>query len=438
MAFVPVWGTGFEMGNVPTRAGKCVTANSPLIVSTGAKTGTYAVRLGSNFNNAYVRVFVNSLTDLSVGCWAKYSSQSPAKMDIRFNQSNGNSMRLRVDAAAETWNLIQYVAAGSTETVVAVGSVQVTTTDWHNMQVWLNGTALQTRINGNADISYLFSSAIVSIDFYGEGAAGGYGGFFDDISIGSGGWTGDIRYDVLIPDADTAVHSWVPSGMSLQAAPAAPTVGVAAGPGLTGDYHYRITLVDTDGETLGGTISALVQPANQVVTLTAIPTGLEGTTARKVYRTAAGGSVYKLVATINDNTTTSFNDSVADGSLGVDEPGNVHFDKVDERPASDADFIFTATNGAQDLVTLSDWDATKKVPLYVVQWARLWKDTADTQQCKLLLKSGISSTLRTSAAHDLVTAAAYEYEIHTTDPAGAPWTNAEIDALQAGVEAVVP
>jgi hypothetical protein len=53
------------------------------------------------------------------------------------------------------------------------------------------------------------------------------------------------------------------------------------------------------------------------VSLSAIPVGPTGVTARKVYRTAAGGAQLKLIATIADNTTTTYLDAVADASLGA-------------------------------------------------------------------------------------------------------------------------
>lgn len=49
---------------------------------------------------------------------------------------------------------------------------------------------------------------------------------------------------------------------------------------------------------------------------TFLPTGATGTVARRIYRTVAGGSEYRLVGQINDNTTTSFTDNVADSALG--------------------------------------------------------------------------------------------------------------------------
>lgn len=57
-----------------------------------------------------------------------------------------------------------------------------------------------------------------------------------------------------------------------------------------------------------------------------IPKGPTGTTARKLYRTVANASVtyanLKLLATIADNTTTSYQDAIADASLGAAAPGS--------------------------------------------------------------------------------------------------------------------
>lgn len=46
-----------------------------------------------------------------------------------------------------------------------------------------------------------------------------------------------------------------------------------------------------------------------------IPVGATGTTARKLYRTQADGSTYNLLATIADNTTTTYADNVADATI---------------------------------------------------------------------------------------------------------------------------
>jgi hypothetical protein len=56
------------------------------------------------------------------------------------------------------------------------------------------------------------------------------------------------------------------------------------------------------------------------VGLSGIAVGPSGTTSRKVYRTAAGGSQLKLLTTIADNTTTTYTDNTPDGSLGANAP----------------------------------------------------------------------------------------------------------------------
>lgn len=104
-------------------------------------------------------------------------------------------------------------------------------------------------------------------------------------------------------------------------APTAPTVALGAAGALTGVYSYKITFVTADGETEGGTKSVEVTAAAQRIELTAIPVSDDPTvTARKIYRTAAGGSIHKLVTTLADNTTTVYSDNIADGSLGATAP----------------------------------------------------------------------------------------------------------------------
>lgn len=82
-------------------------------------------------------------------------------------------------------------------------------------------------------------------------------------------------------------------------------------------YVTSSDLLDSDlvqmGQMSGGGAGLLSAALSQ------IPTRV-GATARKVYRTAANGSQLKLVATIADNTTTTFLDTVADGALGVNAP----------------------------------------------------------------------------------------------------------------------
>lgn len=59
---------------------------------------------------------------------------------------------------------------------------------------------------------------------------------------------------------------------------------------------------------------------NNRVNLSAIAIGPAAVTSRKIYRTIVNGSQLKLLTTIADNTTTTYADSTADGSLGANAP----------------------------------------------------------------------------------------------------------------------
>ncbi|HQU43156.1 MAG: hypothetical protein B7Z73_04370, partial [Planctomycetia bacterium 21-64-5] len=110
-------------------------------------------------------------------------------------------------------------------------------------------------------------------------------------------------------------------------ASAGTTATGAAGGSLTvgGTYSYEVVFANgplgsaTDTQTMP---SQAIGPitlsgAQQSVTLNNIPTDSTGTyTDRYIYRTAAGGSTYQLVADIPNNTATTYTDTTADTSLG--------------------------------------------------------------------------------------------------------------------------
>lgn len=80
---------------------------------------------------------------------------------------------------------------------------------------------------------------------------------------------------------------------------------------------YLDTIADAS---LGGNPPAANTAGSGRGEVTGIAVGAAGTTQRKLYRTAVGGSAFKLVATINDNTTTTYADNTSDASLGADIP----------------------------------------------------------------------------------------------------------------------
>jgi hypothetical protein len=107
-----------------------------------------------------------------------------------------------------------------------------------------------------------------------------------------------------------------------------PTIGAAAASPTTGGsmalgvYTYRLTFVLDGVETAlsFGFLTGTLTGAQNAVSFTALPvySGPKTCTARKVYRTTVGGeNLMFLAGTIADNTTTTFTDTLADGSLGA-------------------------------------------------------------------------------------------------------------------------
>ena len=105
-------------------------------------------------------------------------------------------------------------------------------------------------------------------------------------------------------------------------APTAPTVALGAAGVLNGTYYYGITFVTAQGETGTGDLATLISPVLQKVELSNIPVSSNSrVTSRKIWRTpGTGGNFLKLVATLSDNTTTTYSDNIADGALGANAP----------------------------------------------------------------------------------------------------------------------
>ena len=92
---------------------------------------------------------------------------------------------------------------------------------------------------------------------------------------------------------------------------------------LTGDYRYKVTAVnsasvESDVNASTDTFTA----ASEDVLLSAIPTFAVsfGINARRIYRTEAGGSAFKFLVSLGDNTTTTYVDNISDSALGVAAP----------------------------------------------------------------------------------------------------------------------
>jgi hypothetical protein len=92
-------------------------------------------------------------------------------------------------------------------------------------------------------------------------------------------------------------------------------------------------------------------PNVKQVSLSSIAAGPTGTTSRKIYRTAVNGTQPKLLATLADNTTTTYTDSTPDASLGANAPTS------DTSAIAQAAGQVNAGATSLELTGVSDFDA---------------------------------------------------------------------------------
>lgn len=120
--------------------------------------------------------------------------------------------------------------------------------------------------------------------------------------------------------------STIVAGYTVLAPSTAPSlaIGIGAGSLGSGTYGYVVTYITGYGETLAGPQASLSVTINQSVAISNIPISPNGNVAaRNIYRTtntSISGPTYYLLVTIHDNTTTTYNDTTADGSLGDQNP----------------------------------------------------------------------------------------------------------------------
>ena len=175
------------------------------------------------------------------------------------------------------------------------------------MVAWYNGTLYQMAVT-------TFSTVPSAQSIYSAGASVYSAEYENYIFFGNGSQT-PYKYG-----GDS--HSFTRHGV--HAATTTMTVATAGtGSVLTGGYRYAMTyinsgLVESDISPVTATLTA----AAENIALSNIPVAPAsfGVNSRYLYRTEAGGSSYKRLATINDNTTTTYEDGIADAALGTAAP----------------------------------------------------------------------------------------------------------------------
>ena len=112
---------------------------------------------------------------------------------------------------------------------------------------------------------------------------------------------------------DWTRHGVYPPSMTVTA-----HTGAAGNP--TGAYQYKITYINSQSvEGNPSTALGTFTVTNQKISLVCLPIAPQswGVSARRIYRTVTSGSTFLRVATISDNTTTTYLDDTADASLGA-------------------------------------------------------------------------------------------------------------------------
>lgn len=103
-----------------------------------------------------------------------------------------------------------------------------------------------------------------------------------------------------------------------------PTLTFSTSGGLltTGEYIYAVSFITSIGETnVSDTVTGNATGSTASCTLTNIPvSGDIQVTGRKIYRTAVGATTLKYLATISNNSETSYVDGAADASLPTTGP----------------------------------------------------------------------------------------------------------------------
>jgi hypothetical protein len=133
---------------------------------------------------------------------------------------------------------------------------------------------------------------------------------YQNILFCSDGTNGPYKY--------TGSENFYNMGIDIPSAPTGASTG--AGSISTGTYYYAVSFVNSqavEGE-YGSFSAAVTLTGSSTVGLTQIPVGstLAGVNARNIYRAETTSGPWRKVGTISDNTTTTFNDTTANGAEG--------------------------------------------------------------------------------------------------------------------------
>lgn len=218
MAYTPVWGTGFEVGSLVLE--NFTYSGTVTLETSTVHNGSYGLKLyGASAPDAVVTLDFGSIVgaqqEIYVSAWIRAGSSGDEPTQLYILTSDDYKVGISHDGTY--WDA---VVNGSG---VESGSVSAAAGEWHLVELYVKidnaAGAIQTKIDGTADIDYSgdtqpgTSADGDSVQMIQGGAvADNPTSYLDDITIATGDWVGDVRYDAaLVPTADTVQKEWTPS-----------------------------------------------------------------------------------------------------------------------------------------------------------------------------------------------------------------------------------
>lgn len=122
-----------------------------------------------------------------------------------------------------------------------------------------------------------------------------------------------------------------PQSVSIDTPSTSPSAAAGNAGDPDGTYKYRVSFRNSrDGTESLACDEVSVTVSSQEINLTSIPVSTNAqVNQRRIYRTVAGGSTFRYLADIDDNTTTTYTDTTADASMNTNEVLNEYRGHVD-------------------------------------------------------------------------------------------------------------
>lgn len=207
MAFTPLVSccTGFEQQSLAIVTSAYYTSAS--VNTTIYHTGAASMKITGTSYFYFPGV---SQADVYVSMWLYATTLTTNYHLVNFTLDTGEEISLKFDT-------LGYIDAYVDGSKVADGTIAVSTSTWFHLQCHLvisDTGSIDTRVDGTDDIAYTGDTkpgTSATVSYLGSHLHTAGTLYLDDVSIGTAGWPGDIRYDVQTPNADTATEDWTPS-----------------------------------------------------------------------------------------------------------------------------------------------------------------------------------------------------------------------------------